>query len=141
MEAMALEGRDRLAKYVRERRLELGLAIKRAAAQAGMSKDTWTRIERGETVRGMSYAKVDTTLGWAVGSCEAILRGSEPLPTRPSQDSPGVAITERPTEDLDERAREAIQVAVLATTDDLTAEKIRDLSDRAVHLLKERGII
>lgn len=130
----------RLARYVKDRRLHLGLARQRAADLAGMSKDTWKRIEEGTGVRDMSYVKLDPVLQWAPGSARAVLHGGEPILVRPAEES-GAEIAERPVEDLDERAREVVQLAMLATTSGLTADEIRALSDRAVKDLRDRGII
>ncbi|MDX3328850.1 helix-turn-helix domain-containing protein [Streptomyces sp. ME02-6979-3A] len=131
----------RLAEHVKNRRLALNLARKRAAELAEMSKDTWQRIEEGGKVRLMSVAKVDAVLGWAPGSAVGILEGREPILTRTSPEAPGADISQRPTEDLDGRARELIQLATIATTSGLTSDEIRELSDRAVRDLKAHGVI
>ncbi|KUL59627.1 helix-turn-helix domain-containing protein [Streptomyces albidoflavus] len=137
---MATPDLARLARYVKDRRLELGLARKLAAAHAGMSKDTWRRVEEGEPVREMSYAKMDPVLGWAPGSTASVLAGEEPVATRPAE-TPGAEISEVPPADRDSRARDAIRLAAISTAGGLTAEEIRELSDRAVQELRERGII
>ncbi|MBQ1163298.1 helix-turn-helix domain-containing protein [Streptomyces sp. A73] len=54
----------RLGKHVERRRIELYPSRKAAADTDGMSKDTWLKIERGETVRAGSYAKVESALHW-----------------------------------------------------------------------------
>jgi hypothetical protein len=75
---MAIRDLDRLAQYVKAHRLEL-YASRRAAAQAaGISKDTWQRVEEGQEVREVTYVKVDDALGWATGSCVAVAEGREP---------------------------------------------------------------
>lgn len=131
----------RLAAAARERRLQLSLALNDANAKgAGTSKGTWQRVERGEPIRVTNYAKIDALLGWAPGSCIAILEGREPITSRPAEDADAV-ISERPVRDLDEEARKVIRLALLATAKGLTADEIRDYSDRAVHDLKEAGII
>lgn len=38
-----------LAQQLRQRRKALGVTVQNAAAAAGMSRDTWYRMERGET--------------------------------------------------------------------------------------------
>lgn len=135
------EARTRLGPIVRERRLHLGLAYKTAAKLAGMSKETWKKIEDGEIVRAMSYAKVDPILEWAPGSCEAVLAGRQPIATKASERVPGVEISERPREDIAAEARDVVSLAMIATTSGLTAEEIRALSDRAVRDLQARGLI
>ncbi|MBQ1164822.1 helix-turn-helix domain-containing protein, partial [Streptomyces sp. A73] len=73
----------RLGKHVERRRIELYPSRKAAADTVGMSKDTWRKIERGETVRAGSYAKVESALHWAPGSCQDILDGGKPVPVEP----------------------------------------------------------
>jgi hypothetical protein len=75
---MAPSDLPRLATLVKQRRLGLRLARKAAADAAGVSKDTWRRVEEGEPVREMSYAKIEPILKWTPGSCLAILAGGEP---------------------------------------------------------------
>ncbi|MYR28652.1 MULTISPECIES: hypothetical protein [unclassified Streptomyces] len=131
----------RLADRVKDRRLALNLARKRAAQMAGMSKDTWYRIEDASPVRDMSYAKIDEPLQWAPGSARSVLEGREPIPVTPVEGAAPAQVAEVPSADLDERAREAIQLGLLATSSPLTADEIRDLSDRVLQQLRERGII
>ncbi|MFE7566906.1 helix-turn-helix domain-containing protein [Streptomyces sp. NPDC057539] len=138
---MAPHDLDRLADRVKTRRLELGIARKKAAELAGMSKDTWRRIEEGAIVREMSYSKVDPVLGWAPGSCKAVLEGREPIPTKPARDAPGADISRHPREDVDAEARDVISLALLATVSGMQAEEIRAFADRAVKDLKSRGLI
>ena len=138
---MAPRDPARLASYVKTRRLNLGLARKTAAEHAGMSKDTWKRIEEGGSVREMSYAKVDPVLGWAPGSCIAVLGGREPILSKPAETPADADISRVPDEDLGDRARKVIQLATIATTSGLTADEIRELSDRAVQDLRANGII
>lgn len=76
---MATRDLDRLAKYVKAHRLELYPSRLAAARAAGISKDTWQRVEDGLEVRESTYAKMDRVLGWATGSCVAIAEGGEPL--------------------------------------------------------------
>ncbi|MFD9425554.1 MULTISPECIES: helix-turn-helix domain-containing protein [unclassified Streptomyces] len=59
----------RLASHVRTRRLELYRSRLAAAEAAGISKDTWRRVEEGMGVREVTYAKVDRALGWDTRSC------------------------------------------------------------------------
>ncbi|MFE6488811.1 helix-turn-helix domain-containing protein, partial [Streptomyces sp. NPDC057757] len=76
---MATRDLDRLAKYVRARRAECYTSRKAAAAAAGISKDTWQRVEEAQRVHEGKYAQVDRALGWANGSCIAIAEGAEPV--------------------------------------------------------------
>lgn len=75
------DARKRLGRYVRRRRIDLGLSIDDArAAAGGMSATTWSRVEKGQTVRGLTYGGVDQALKWTSGSSEETLTGGEPTP-------------------------------------------------------------
>lgn len=76
---MATRDLSRLAKQVKAHRLELYPSRLAAAQVAGISKDTWQRVEEGEEVRESTYAKVDKALGWARRSCLAITEGGNPV--------------------------------------------------------------
>ncbi|WP_030917500.1 hypothetical protein [Streptomyces sp. NRRL B-24720] len=139
---MAPSDLDRLAKAARKRRNDLGLALNDKNAKAAKtSKGTWQRVERGETIRPTNYVKIDALLQWAPGSCMAVLGGGEPIPTKASEDAPGVQISQRPAADLEGRARDVIRLAMIATETGLTVEQVRELSDRAVQDLKANGLI
>ncbi|MFB7597204.1 helix-turn-helix domain-containing protein [Streptomyces sp. NPDC056160] len=76
---MATPDLDRLAARVKAHRLELYPSRLAAARAAGISKDTWQRVEEGESVREATYAKIDKALGWVVGTCVAVMNGREPV--------------------------------------------------------------
>lgn len=67
-----------LGQRVRAARLAAGLSIDAAAEQAGMSPVTWGRVEKGETVRALTYTAVEKILRWQHGSVDAILQGGQP---------------------------------------------------------------
>jgi transcriptional regulator with XRE-family HTH domain len=69
------EALERLARRVRRRRQALGLTIDDAAEEGGVSPTTWSRVELGRPVRGLTYGVVDRVLRWSEGSAEAILDG------------------------------------------------------------------
>ncbi|MFE0104539.1 hypothetical protein [Streptomyces sp. NPDC059009] len=130
----------RLADAVKARRLELGpLARKKAAEQAGLSKDTWQRVEEAKPVRDMTYAKIDPVLGWARGSCVAITEGGRPVHCEASVIE-GVSIATTHKGDLGEEVEQAIHTASIATTE-LTAREIRELSAHILGVLRRRGVI
>ncbi|KOT94563.1 hypothetical protein ADK70_12790 [Streptomyces rimosus subsp. pseudoverticillatus] len=136
---------DRLARYVKQRRLEMNLARLLAANAAGMSKDTWARVERGQPVREMNYAKIDKVLEWAPGSCVSVASGQEPVPLT-GELAPGhygAKVTESADAGADVAAvvRRVVESASIAMTDHLTAQEIRDLSARIAADLKEEGVI
>jgi hypothetical protein len=135
---------ERLAKVAKRRRAELGLALNDANAQsAGTSKGTWQRVEKGQPLRQTNYVKIDGLLKWAPGSCIAILEGGDPVTVDAMTDSQaaGVQKSAIPREVIDEEARGIVQLALIATTKGTTADEIRDISERVVRDLRERGLI
>ncbi|MET8766385.1 helix-turn-helix domain-containing protein [Streptomyces sp. NPDC004658] len=76
---MATRDLDRLAKHVKAHRLEQYSSRDAAAAAAGVTRNTWKRVEEGLDVRESTYTKIDKALGWASGSCIAIAEGGEPV--------------------------------------------------------------
>lgn len=76
---MATRDLDRLAKHVKAHRMELFTSRKAAADTAGVSKDTWQRVEEGLDVRETTYVKIDKALGWASGSCLIVAEGGSPV--------------------------------------------------------------
>lgn len=76
---MATRDLDRLAKRVKAHRMEQYSSRDAAAAAAGVTRNTWKRVEEGQEVRESTYAKVDRALGWASGSCLLIAEGGEPV--------------------------------------------------------------
>lgn len=89
---------DRLAKRVKAHRMELYPSRLAAAQAAGISKDTWRRVEDGEEVREAKLAKVDEALGWATGSCILIAEGGSPIladaPDRSAEAAPRMTESE-----------------------------------------------
>jgi hypothetical protein len=136
--------RDRLAQVARARRADLGLALTDATAkEAGLSKGTWTRVEKGLPIRETNYVKIDGALHWAAGSCLAVLKGGKPTPVTDvdDPDAPGVQKSPLSREALDSEARDVVQLALIATAKGTSAEEIRDMSERVVRDLRERGLI
>lgn len=139
-----VEDRDyeRLAKIARRRRAELGLALNDVNAKAGgLSNRTWQRVEKGLDIRDTNYMKVDGLLGWASGSCLSILEGGEPVLVEEMRDVPDVQKSPLPPEILDAEARDVVQLALIATAKGTSAEEIREMSERVVRDLRERGLI
>jgi hypothetical protein len=135
---------ERLATLARRRRAELGLALNDANAKAGgLSNRTWQRVEKGLEIRETNYVKVDGLLRWAPGSCLNILDGGEPTPVEEMKDpaAAGVQKSALPQDVIDKQAIETIQLALIATAKGTSAEEIREMSERAVRDLKERGLI
>ena len=137
---MSTDDLPRLARAVKQRRLALGLARLAAAKQAGISKDTWQRVEEAVLVRDMSYAAIDPVLGWAVGSCQSIRAGGSPTPVGQSQAAPDVTFATVSDGERGAVARSIIESATIAVTD-LPAAESRELIERIVGDLKRKGII
>ncbi|MEU8840006.1 hypothetical protein AB0D97_12865 [Streptomyces roseus] len=139
---MAPSDLERLAAAARKRRRDIGLALNDANAKAGgTSKGTWQRVERGEAIRATNYVKIDGLLQWAPGSSMNVLQGGEPVPADPSKAERGSVISELPPEVHEAEARDVIKLAAIATTDGLTSEEIRALSERAVKDLRAAGLL
>lgn len=130
---------QRLAERVEKRRLQLNLSIVRAASLASISKDTWKRIERAEPVRHLTYDKVESALSWTVGSCRKIMDGGEAVVLDDAGAEPQIIAV--PPEVLEGEFRDAVQGALIATTDDLTSAQIRQVNERAIEILRSRGIL
>ncbi|HEX5596348.1 MAG TPA: hypothetical protein VFX61_10075 [Micromonosporaceae bacterium] len=133
---------ERLATLVQERRLHLRLGIEPAARAAGMSKDTWKKVEAGrEDVRDTSYAGVERALQWAPGSCRRILAGGDPVIVEESTADPGETIAVIPKEELARHVGDSVNSAALGIKGDLTAEQILYLNERVLEELHKRGVI
>lgn len=135
---------ERLAQLARSRRADLGLALNDTNAKAaGMSKHTWQRVEKGLPIRETNYVKIDGVLQWAPGSCLGILKGGEPVlvDDMKEPDASGVQKSPMPREVLDREAIDAVQLALIATAKGTSAEEIREMSERVVRDLRERGLI
>ena len=76
---MATRDLDRLAQRVKAHRLALYPSRLDAALAAGISKDTWKRVEDGQLVQDVKLARIDKALGWTTGGCIAIAEGGEPV--------------------------------------------------------------
>jgi hypothetical protein len=130
----------RLAALVRERRLHLGLGIEPAAKLAGMSKDTWKKVEAGQNVRATSYTSIERALQWAPSSCMRILGGQEPVIAETSA-ATGGTIAIIPKEELERQVGDAVNSAALGVRRDLTADEILDLNERVLDELRKRGVL
>jgi hypothetical protein len=130
----------RLAALVRERRLHLGLGIEPAAKLAGMSKDTWKKVEAAQNVRATSYTSIERALQWAPNSCMRILSGHEPVIAETSA-AAGGAIAIIPKEELERQVGDAVNSAALGVRSDLTADQILDLNERVLNELRKRGVL
>jgi len=135
---------QRLATIARRRRAELGLALNDVNAKAGgLSNRTWQRVEKGLEIRETNYVKIDGLMQWAPGSALGVLEGGEPVLISDMADADAASVQKSPIpqEVIDERARDVVQLALIATAKGTTAEEIREMSERVVRDLRERGLI
>src|SRR4051812_2419692 len=71
--------RERLAQYLGDRRVELGLRWADVAQRAGLSTETLRQIRQTNSdIRPLSRKGLEDALEWGRGSIAAILRGDEP---------------------------------------------------------------
>lgn len=136
---MATRDPARLAKRVKAHRMELYPSRLEAAKAAGISKDTWRRVEEGMAVQEAKLAKVDRALGWTVGSCVAIAEGGEPVlaDRRDGQDDPASPAAPLGADDLRRAAFEAARAKLpTASIGDLDA-----FSDELVEVLRRAGAV
>jgi hypothetical protein len=141
---MATPDLDRLAALadrVQLRRKQLRLGIEPAAKLAEMSKDTWKRVEAGLNVRPTSYTGIETALQWALGSCQRILKGEEPIINEPVGPGSDTRIAQIPKSVLERAVGDAITSAAIATKGSLTGDEILELNERVLAELRERGMI
>lgn len=141
MTAFIADDLERLAKLVRERRLELELGIEPAAKLAGISKDTWKRVENSRPVRATTYSAMDRALQWATGSCQRIIAGEDPVPSTAFSGDPEARISRIPKADLERAVGDAVTSAAIATKGNLTASEILELNARVLEELRDRGLL
>ncbi|MFE9432414.1 helix-turn-helix domain-containing protein [Streptomyces sp. NPDC006640] len=132
---------ERLAHLVRQRRLELKLGIEPAARLAGMSKDTWKKVEAArEDVRATSYTGIERALQWAPGSCTRVIEGGEPVISETSTASRDSGIAVIPKEELKRQVGDSVNSAAIGFKGDLTADQILDLNRLVLDELHKRGV-
>ncbi|MDN3244092.1 helix-turn-helix transcriptional regulator [Streptomyces sp. ZSW22] len=133
---------DRLAQRVKRHRMEQYPSRDAAAEAAGITRNTWKRVEEGQEVRESTYAKIDKALGWAIGSCIAITEGGNPVVAEPgSSDTSAVAQT--PTAAMtEEEARRAVFEAARAKMPASTPIGALDaFGDELVEILRRAGVV
>ncbi|MEU3851793.1 hypothetical protein [Streptomyces sp. NPDC029554] len=133
---MATRDLDRLAKSVKAHRLQQYPSRDAAAEAAGITRNTWKRVEEGQEVRESTYGKVDKALGWAIGSCLAIAEGGEPALGAQDGNS-AVAPAGKPL-DADTVRRAAFEAA-RATLPSAPIGDIDAFSDELVEALRRAG--
>ncbi|MFF3643437.1 helix-turn-helix domain-containing protein [Streptomyces sp. NPDC002564] len=134
---MAPRDLRRLAARVRAHRQELYPSRLAAATAAGISKDTWQRVEEGEPVRGTTYAKVDSALQWATGSSVAVTEGGEPVLV---DDAGGARVSMSGKGPLDaDVLRQAAFDAARATLPTASIGDLDAFTDELVEVLRRSG--
>ncbi|MFJ1697637.1 hypothetical protein ACIOHC_21395 [Streptomyces sp. NPDC088252] len=129
--------RQRLRRLVIQRRVQLGWHKADAAAAADLTITTYMRVEKGLSVRDVTYAKIERAFGWAAGACEAILEGAAEAQLA-GDVAEGVRYAPVAGED---GARRAVQDAVIATMPEVTAGRMAELTEAVVAELRRRGIV
>lgn len=130
---------QRLARLVISRRVELGWHKADAATTADLTITTYMRVEKGLSVRDVTYAKIERALGWAPGACIAILEGATE-----AQEAGEVVdgVRYAPTgASLDEDARQAVQDVFIATRPETPAGEMAQISKAIVEEFRKRGLI
>lgn len=132
---------ERLGKRVKAHRLELYPSRLAAAQVAGISKDTWQRVEEGKEVREATYARIDKALGWATSSCMAIAEGGEPvLIGRAADDTSATTTMTAGTLSADE-LRRAVETARKKLPPGTPIGAIDAFSDELVEVLRRSGFV
>lgn len=131
--------RQTLARLVIQRRVELGWHKADAASAAELTITTYMRVEKGLSVRDVTYAKIERALGWAPGACEAIVQGATEVQMAGDVvDGVRYAPT---TAGLDEDARQAVQDVFIATRPQTPVGEMAEFSKAIVEELRKRGIL
>ncbi|MFJ9633753.1 helix-turn-helix domain-containing protein [Streptomyces sp. NPDC101175] len=131
------ESLQRLGELMAQRRMELNMSKRATSEAAGISINTYQRIEEGRPVRDVTYAKIENILGWVAGSVHEILDGATEAVCVERSAVRGVIRAKVPEADLEG----AVTSAFVAVSDTLTGAEIRDLSRRVLDELKRRGIV
>lgn len=70
---------QRLSKYVKERRIELGMSKREAVRRAQVGDRTWMAVENdGKPVEDHTWAGIARALEWTPASISLVLEGGEP---------------------------------------------------------------
>lgn len=140
---MATRDLGRLAKHVKAHRLELYPSRLAAAQAAGVSKDTWQRVEEGEPVRESTYVKIDRALGWAAGSCFLVAEGGSPVFIDTSDARPSTAAPSAPQGKVNADAvrRAAFEAARAKLPPGTAIGDIDAFADELVEALRRSGDI
>lgn len=125
---------EALAEEMRESRLAQGFSMDSLAKAAGVARMSIHSLEKAAARNRIppTLFKIEKALGWPAGRSVAILEG---------RSHPQFEVHLSKEVDAEKRARDVIQLAAIATTGNLTADQISELSRRAVADLKAHGLI
>lgn len=102
---------QRLGRYVKARREELGLSQDDVASRGGPSDTTLGKIEAGTGgLSRISLTKLDESLSWTAGSARLVLEGGEPVPAEEAAPS---------VDELESRARGRVPLPQALSYDEL----------------------
>lgn len=133
--------RVRLATLVAQRRVDLGWPRDRAARESTVTITTYMRVETGQSVRDVTYGKIERALGWAAGSCLAILEGAEAAQLA-GEEVDGIWAAPVPVPASAEGAlRDALQNAVVMVMPDTPAGKMSQFTDEVIREMRRRGLL
>ncbi|MFG3154264.1 hypothetical protein ACGF7W_19720 [Streptomyces sp. NPDC048219] len=132
------EGRRRLARLVIQRRTKNGWHKKQAADAADLTITTYMRVENGQSVRDVTYTKIEQAFGLAPGACMAVIEGAAELQDA-GEEVEGVRIAA--VADAADGVRQAVQHAVIATLPDTPAGKMAEMSEGVLAELRRLGIV
>lgn len=117
--------------------MELYTSRLAAATAAGISKDTWHRVEEGEEVRESTYAKIDRALNWATGSCMTIAEGGPPV----FADQPAASPPAADARLTEEQAREMAWDTAKETLPTAPLGELQAFVEGLVENLRRAGIV
>jgi DNA-binding XRE family transcriptional regulator len=133
------EGRLRLARLIAQHRTKVGWHKAAAADAAGLTITTYMRVEKGQSVRDVTYTKIERAFGLAPGACAAVIEGAVDL-QEAGEEVDGVRIAPLAGAAAD-GVRQAVQHAVIATLPDVPAGKMAELGEGVLAELQRRGIV
>jgi hypothetical protein len=117
--------------------MELFTSRKAAADAAGVSKDTWRRVEEGLEVRDTKLGQISRALGWTVDSGITIAEGGEPTLAGATVAAATEQPSPMPADDVRRHVFEAARAKLpLAPIGDLDA-----FSDELVEVFRRAGMV
>lgn len=109
-----------------------------AAAAAGVAKDTWRRVEEGQSVQDTKLAQISRALGWTASSGDVVAEGGEPILTKDAGKAAPAAAPPLMA------AEEVRGVVLELARDKLRSTPIGDLDDFSaglVEVLRRAGMV